>query len=185
MTEDQQEQAPTPQLWVRSDRVQGPDGYGYRVVLNYGDDWARPLEPEEAHEYAFSVIMAATAAEHDAAVWSLMRHAGVSDDAAAQLVMRVREGRPDFGLSGELTYQTGLNAEGAPFVLLLHKGRPAGQLDTPDLREHGAAVLSCLAAVALDTRLATVLDVEVDIDGGTIATMVDALGQHWPEAGVF
>lgn len=168
-------------LWVSSEVVS--DG-AYAVAIGAGDDRSWPLDADRALSYAASCFARAMEAEHDSALFSALRGAGIPAKEVAALVMaELRPNRDDGEATKPLRFVPAIGMRG-PFLTIEIDGVSIGQLTPEDLREHGANVLSAVAAVKLDAKLYDVMTDCIGVDDKTARAIVGSLPTHWPRSAV-
>lgn len=172
---------PTRATWVRSGYQ--PDG-GYVISFDIGPDLAWSLAPDAAVGYAVALHAVATAAEHDAALLATLRDRSIPDELSGQVFVDVRAARPGVDeATAPLRCRPGVSAaSGAPFVHLSADGAQPWQWSPADLRHHAAAVLAVVTATEEDNRLREVL-IGHGLPEGSVAALIHAMGEHWPEPG--
>lgn len=172
---------PLAGLWVRSELL--PNGT-YGVGLSVGEDRAWVLTRDQAVAYAVACFARATEAEHDAATFALLRHIGIKErDAAEVIVKDIRPSRPvDHTATEPLHFIVQFGLRAGPYLRMRLGGRDAGELTTADLRDHAAAVLQVLAAADLDANLRRVLVGQFGLDDATARGVVGELAEHWPSS---
>lgn len=168
-------------VWCRSAVL--PDGsYGLRID---GPDVSFGLTRERAAEYAAAAIGAATAAEHDAAVYTQLRKLGVPIEATAvvlgEQLRPARQAARDEA-TRPLRFVTVLAESGRPSVnVSAGDSEPFTQWAPADVRDHALNVLIALAAADLDQAYLAVLTREVGLDENRARAAVADLGNHWPD----
>lgn len=172
---------PATGLWVRSDPL--PDGT-YGVTVTLGEDRAFTLDHEDAYDYAALCHYVATAAEHGVAVIQFFLEAGISMEEASEFLSRhlacaadPQSGIP-FQYIGAIARVKHPHPDAGrrfPIVKISCEGTDFGYMKPEELREHGGAVLSCLAAAELDRRLLTALTNVVGLDEHEARTAIASL----------
>lgn len=161
-----------------------PDGT-YAVTVSFGPDSAVTLDQEGAVAYAAAVLEAGHAAEHDALILAELQHVGTPDRAALEVVAQVRARRGDTKATGtDLVLVPGISSRTRKgFVTIKLGGKPIGQWDLADVRDHASAVLDASAVARLDSAYYTVLRETVQVDEPTARAMVGDLGRFRDDAG--
>lgn len=169
-------------LWARSWAL--PYGKGYGIRINVGEtSWT--MGRDAALAYAAAFVAAATAAEHDTAVFRMMTDRMGLDPAVVVAVIG-RDIRPDRPTNADATRPVVLApavGQKGPFVKLLLNEEQVGELTPADAREHALAVLDALAAGDLDSALRRVLVGPVGIDEARASAVIASLADYWPEGG--
>lgn len=169
-------------LWARSEAL--TDGT-YGVAITYGADIAWTLAREQAVAYSVACHQIAITAEHDAAVFGLLRSTGLPErTAGAFIVEDLRPGRRfDDAATAPLRFRPALGLRAGPFITLHVNGEQVGELSPADLLDHSSNVLVVLAAADLDTRLHTALIDRIGLDDARARAAVGSLSKHLPERG--
>ena len=166
------------EVWIKTDPT--PDGTGYVVTLEVGQDTARILTPDEAMAHAAGVLAAAHRAEYDAAVLAQLTKLGIERESVAMLIRQLRDDRPplDPAATHPLTLEPCVNAAGKPFITVASPGREQGQWTTEDARSHAIAVLECVAVADLDAAYLRALTGLIGIDRSRARRVVEDLVNH-------
>jgi hypothetical protein len=176
---------PLPQLQsiaVIADRF--PDGT-YGATVNIGPDVSYSLPGPRARRYAVALIEAATACEHDAALYAALTCKGIPEGLIAEVIGAVRELRDVSRWTAPLRVQSILTAA-EPHLPLLAVRPDAGddgwQWTPADTRRHARHVLEAVTAAEEDNRLAAVLRGNMDLELDVVAAVIDHMQGHWPDA---
>jgi hypothetical protein len=177
--------SPLPQLQaitVIADRF--PDGT-YGATVNVGTDVSYALPGPRARRYATALIEAATACEHDAALYGALACKNIPDDLSAGVITAVRELREGSRWTSPLRLTSILTATEPhlPVLAVRPEGSDDGWQWTPaEARKHARQVLEAVTAAEEDNRLATVLRERVGLEPEVVAAVIDHLQGHWPDA---
>lgn len=173
-------------LWVRSELL--PTGV-YGVGISVGEDRAWVLDRTRAIAYAAACVAAATTAEHDCAVYGLLvDRMGLDESTAGAFVLQdLLPNRPTANDMATAPVRfvgaIGRRRSGKrERVALLHMHldeAKVGELTPADLRGHGQAVLTTIAAADLDAALHRSLR-QFGLEDQFARAVVSDLPQHWP-----
>lgn len=174
---------PLPQLMaitVIADRY--PDGT-YGATVNVGPDLSWSMPGPRARRYVIAMFEAATAADHDAALYATLACRGIPDEITASVITDVRAARPRDRWTAPLTVTTILTAAEPHRPVLTV--RPDGAAEpwqwTPDeARQHARQVLEAVTAAEEDNRLAAVLLDSGGLPPAVVAAVIDHMQGHWP-----
>ena len=164
-------------IWVSSEVA--ADGT-YVIGLSAGPDLAWSLPERAARQHAAHAIAVATAAEHDSATVRLLTTVGIPMTEIAMVLRDARLPRTLGPTSGPVRFDPSVRMDGKPFIRVLVHGSPVGQMSPAQLREHGTAVLTALAAVRLDNRMHAVLTRTLDVGDDQARAFIATLAKHWP-----
>lgn len=170
----------TDSVWIKSE----PDDTGtYHLYLELGPDDVVPLGVTEAYGWAREVLSAVAAAEYDAAVMRQIRSLGLPQQGAAEMVQLMRADRAEHvpvSMIPGLALVPGVSAfTGLAFVRLDRHGRPVGQWEMDDARQHALGVIEALEVTALDSAYLRALG-HIGIDRGRALQVVTDLVNHRP-----
>ena len=162
-------------VWIKTDPT--PDGSGYIVTLEVGQDTARILTPDEAMAHAAGVLAAAHRAEYDAAVLAQLTKLGIDREGTVMVVRQLRADRPplDPAVTYPLTLEPCVNGAGVPFITVASPGHEQGQWTTTDARSHAIAVLECVAVADLDAAYLRALTGLIGLDKNRARRAVEDL----------
>lgn len=165
--------------WIHTEPT--PDGAGYMVTLVVDEDRSISLERPTAMEYAYTVLRVVAYAEYDAAVLAQMSQR-VSKEAAYQLVVDLREDRPeaDFSVMAPLSLEPGVSVKGRPFVMVKKDGKQVGEWSLASAREHALTILEVLTVAELDEAYLRCLKGVVGVEPGLAQTVVGDLQKFRP-----
>jgi hypothetical protein len=165
-------------LWVQSDVA--PDGT-YVVGLHLGEDRAWTFTRDEAVRHALAVITQAERAEYDAAILALLhtRLGMPLPDAGAFVANDLRPDRPPVEDPGPIELIPGVSHRDLrPFLNLRLDGKPVGQWEIGDARQHAMFVLQAIAAVDNDAALHRLLIGAIGLDDQRARAVVEDLANH-------
>lgn len=150
-------------VWIKTEPT--TDGSAYVVTLEASNDVAVTLNPDRALHYAWGVLDAAHRAAYDAAVFKQMLSLVEDENAAGELIARLRDDRPP--LESEKTHPMGFEPGVSlftkdPFLVVLINGERVGEWTVDAAREHAMFVLESLAVA--------------DLDGGYYRALIGAVG---------
>jgi len=174
---------PLTSIMVTSDRM--PDD-SYAVTLSLGPDRSWTLPEPRAFRYATAMFQAATAAEHDAALYHSLVCKGLPEDLIGTVISGARDARPaQDKWTHPLIVTPGITAREPhrPMLSVRHvegAWEDGWQWSPTEARQHASHVLHAAAAVRLDSALAEVLT-RIGVDVETAAAVVEHIGGHWPE----
>jgi hypothetical protein len=177
--------SPLPQLqsiMAIADRF--PDG-SYGATVSIGPDVSYSLPGPRARRYALALIEAATACEHDAALYGALACKGIPDELSADVITAVRELREVSRWTAPLRLESILTAAEPhlPVLRVLIGDGPDGWQWAPaEARQHARHVLEAVTAAEEDDRLAAVLVERMRLEPEVVAAVIDHLKGHWPDA---
>lgn len=164
-------------IWVSTDPT--PDGV-YRATLTWGEDHALVLDQEAAATHAREVLAAVAAAEYDAAVVSQLT-ALTDQDSALHMVRELRKDRAAGSTSTGLELVPGVSAfTGQAYLKIVLDGKPIGQWDPDDARQHAMYVMEAVQAAELDSAYLRLLRGVIGLDEQTGRAAVAGLRKHRP-----
>lgn len=175
---------PLPQLtsiMAIADRF--PDGT-YGATVNVGEDLSFSMTGPRARRYALALFEAATACEHDAALYHALACKSIGDDIAADLINHVRDARPAVSRwTAPLRINSILTAAEPHLpVLVVETDGGAWQWSPAEARRHARQVLECVTAAEEDNRLAMVMRARLGLEDEVIAAVIDHMQGHWPDS---
>lgn len=175
---------PLPQLtsiMAIADRF--PDG-SYGATVNVGEDLSWTMPGPRARRYATALFEAATACEHDAALYHALACKNIGDEIAADLISHVRDARPGVSRwTAPLRIIPILTAAAPhlPVLVVEVDSGSAWQWSPADARRHARQVLEAVTAAEEDNRLAEVMRDRLDLEPHLIAAVIDHMQGHWPD----
>lgn len=163
-----------------------PDGT-YGATVSVGEDLSWTMPGPRARRYALALIEAATACEHDAALYGSLTARGIPEDMTAEVILQCRAARDPSRWTRPLLLVSILTAaEPHRPILRVHPELPTridGWQWTPDeVRRHARQVLEAVTAAEEDNRLAYVLTGAFGLEESVVAAVIDSLKGFWPEA---
>jgi hypothetical protein len=151
----------------------------YFVTLSLDADHIVRLDDETLGQWVAHVTTAATAAEHDMIVMTMLtKQAGVTKEAAAAVVVGARDIRqlPPSPLE-ELRLEPGVSAFTGKAFLRLHSGdRAIGSWELQDAQDHVYGVLSARASTILDSAVLASMKA-IGLPRNTAINFVSAMGE--------
>jgi hypothetical protein len=167
-------------IWVRTDPT--PDGV-YRVTMTWGDDRALVLDREAAAAHAGEVLAAVAEAEYDAAVVRQLTTLTGDQENALMVVRGLRKDRASAAPTTGLGLVPGVSAfTRRAYLKILMDGKPIGQWDPADARQHATFVLEAVRVAELDSAYLRMLRGVVGLDDQTARGTVGGLGQYRDES---
>jgi hypothetical protein len=175
---------PLPQLtaiMAIADRF--PDG-SYGATVNVGEDLSFSLSAARARRYAVALFEAATACEHDAALYHSLTSKNITEELAADLINHVRDARPGVDRWTAPLRISSILTAALPHlpVLVVRTGSGGWQWAPADARRHARQVLEAVTAAEEDNRLAAVMRDRLGLKDEVIAAVIDHIQGHWPDA---
>jgi hypothetical protein len=175
---------PLPQLTAIAaiaDRF--PDG-SYGATVNVGADLSFSLTAPRARRYAVALIEAATACEHDAALYHALTCKSIPQDYVAAVLNDCRAARPGVNRwTAPLRISSVLTAAEPhlPVLVVQTPSDDGWQWAPADARRHARHVLEAVTAAEEDNRLAGVLRDKLGLEDDVVAAVIDHLKGHWPD----
>lgn len=166
-------------IWIKSE----PDDQGvYHLYLELNADDVVPLGPDEAYGWAREVLSAVAAAEYDAAVIrQLTDGLGLPLDSAVLMVRSMRDDRAEHipvSMIPGLALIPGVSASsGNAFLRLDRHGKPVGQWEMDDARQHALGVIEALEITTYDGAYLRAL-ARIGIDRTTALQVIGDLAQY-------
>ena len=168
-------------VWVT---CEPQDSGGYAPTLALTPDQAVTLDEATAASYALAVLDAVQAAEYDAAVLAQLRTALGMDTASAAgfIAGQLRSRRaPLRGTGTPLRLDPGVSQrDRRGFLGVAIDGRPAGQWELADARDHALGVLEVVVAARYDTAYYEALTGAVGLGDEIARAVVADLGRYRP-----
>lgn len=151
----------------------------YFVTLSLDADHITRLDDETLNQWVAHVTSAATAAEHDSIVMTMLtKHAGVTKEAAGAIVFGAREVRklPESPL--EVRLEPGVSAiTGKPFLRLHHGNQAIGSWEVDDAKDHVYGVLAARASTILDSAVVAAMKT-IGLPRNTAVNFISAMGEY-------
>lgn len=166
-------------IWIKNEA----DEHGtYHVYLELGEDDVIPLGVDDAYGWAREVLSAVAAAEYDAAVLHQTLALGLENEAIAEVVTQLRADRaehvPVSAIPG-LALVPGVSAATrVGFLRLERHGKPMGQWELEDARQHVLAVIEAFEVSILDSSYLRMLERVIGIERDRALQVVADLHQH-------
>lgn len=175
---------PLPQLtsiMAIADRF--PDGT-YGATVNAEEGLSFSMTGPRARRYALALFEAATACEHDAALYHALACKGIPDHASAAILINCRAARPGVNRwTAPLRISAILTAASPHLpVLVVETDGGAWQWAPADARQHARQVLESVTAAEEDNRLAEVLREGLGLEEEVVAAVIDHMQGHWPDS---
>lgn len=171
----------TVTIWIKTQ----PDINGiYRVAIEFGEDQSVFLGPADAMVYVSEILRAVACAEYDAAVLAQMtkvipKKKNLAAETAAMVIVDLRKDRSPLKWSTPLALVPGVsNRNAKAFLTVELNGKPIGQWDADDAREHATGVVEAVHAADLDGDFYRLLRGTMDLDDRTARAAVGDLAKH-------